>query len=334
MPKCLPSLDEIVDAQKVLYALVPPTPQISWPLLNRRLGATAWVKHENHTPIGAFKARTAVIYADELFRKERGVKGLITATRGNHGQSVALAGQRFGVPVTIVVPHGNSHEKNTAMQAQGARLIEFGGDFQAAREHAQELAREQSLHFIPPYHRDIVKGVATYWIELFTAVPDLDWAYVPIGMGSGICAGCAVRNGLKLKTKIVGVVAEGAPAYALSFEAGRKIEAPVTTTIADGMACRLPDEEPLAIIRENVDHIVRVSDAEIRSAMRIYFSATHNTVEGAGAASLAAALKEKNSIQGKRLGVILTGGNVDREVFANVLAEPDQTADDVAAGQG
>lgn len=331
MHKYLPTLDEIADAQKLLYAIMPATPQISWPLLNQRLDATAWVKHENHTPIGAFKARTAVVYAHELFRKESGIKGLITATRGNHGQSVALAGQRFGVPVTIIVPHGNSYEKNAAMQAQGARLIEFGNDFQAAREHAQELAREQSLHLIPPYHRDIVKGVATYWMELFTAVPDLDYAYVPIGMGSGICAGCAVRNGLKLKTKIVGVVAEGAPAYALSFQAGRKIEAPVTTAIADGMACRVPDEEPLEIIRENVDHIVRVSDAEIRSAMRIYFSATHNTVEGAGAASLAAAVKEKKMISGKRVGLILTGGNVDREVFGSVLTEQDQTAD-VAAG--
>jgi threonine dehydratase len=319
----LPTLDEIAEAQKLVYALMQPTPQISWPLLSEHLGASVWVKHENHTPIGAFKARTAIVYAAELFRSRSDVKGLITATRGNHGQSVALAGQRFKVPVTIVVPRGNSVEKNNAMRSQGARVIEFGGDFQEAREHAQELAREQGLQMVPPYHRDFLKGVATYWMELFSAVPALDVVYVPIGMGSGICAGCAVRNGMKLKTKIVGVVAQGAPAYWLSFEAGRKIEAPVTTFIADGMACRTPDEDALAIIQENVDHLVQVSDEEIRAAMRIYFSMTHNTVEGAGAASLAAALKEKNSLASKRVALIATGGNVDSEVFAKVLAERD-----------
>jgi threonine dehydratase len=322
MPINLPSLDEIAQAQKLVYALMSPTPQISWPLLNQKLEANVWVKHENHTPIGAFKARSAVAYAAELFRKANGVKGMITATRGNHGQSVALAGQRFKVRVTIVVPHGNSVEKNAAMRSQGAHLIEFGHDFQESREHAQKLAQEQALHFVPPYHRDIVKGVATYWMELFSAIPDLDAAYVPVGMGSGICAACAVRNGMKLKTKIVGVVSEGAPAYALSFEAGRTIEAPVTTLIADGMACRLPDDEALEIMLKHVDHIVRVSDDEIRHAIRIYFSDTHNVIEGAGAASLAAALKEKRSLRRKRVALIATGGNVDRDIFAKVLLEP------------
>jgi threonine dehydratase len=315
----LPTLEEIREAQKLVYAVMQPTPQISWPLLNQQVGAEVWVKHENHTPIGAFKARTAIVYAAELFRRDKGVKGLITATRGNHGQSVALAGQRFNVPVTIVVPQGNSVEKNAAMRSQGATVVEFGADYQEAREHAEQLAVEDGLHMVPPFHRDIVKGVATYWMELFNAVPDLDFAYVPIGMGSGICSGCAVRNGMKLKTKMVGVVAEGAPACALSFEAGRTVAAPVTTTIADGMACRIPDDDAMAIMHENVDHMVRVSDEEIREAMRIYFSSTHNVVEGAGAAALAAALKEKDHAQGKRVAVILSGGNVDREVFAKVL---------------
>jgi threonine dehydratase len=317
----LPTLDEIAEAQKLVYALMSPTPQISWPLLNQKLEASVWVKHENHTPIGAFKARSAVAYAAELFRQGSGIKGMITATRGNHGQSVALAGQRFRVPVTIVVPHGNSVEKNAAMRSQGAQLIEFGKDFQESREHAQKLALEQGLHFVPPYHRDIVKGVATYWMELFSAIPDLDTAYVPVGMGSGICAACAVRNGMNLKSKIVGVVSEGAPAYALSFEAGRTIEAPVTTLIADGMACRVPDDEALETMLKHVDHVVRVSDDEIRHAMRIYFSDTHNVVEGAGTASLAAALKEKHLLRGKRVALIATGGNVDRDVFAKVLLE-------------
>ena len=331
MPISLPTLDEIAEAQKLVYALMSPTPQISWPLLNQKLEASVWVEHENHTPIGAFKARSAVAYAAELFRNANGVKGLISATRGNHGQSVALAGQRFKVPVTIVVPHGNSIEKNAAMRSQGAQLIEVGKDFQESREHAQKLAREQGLHFVPPYHRDIVKGVATYWMELFSAIPDLDTAYVPVGMGSGICAACAVRNGMKLKTKVVGVVSEGAPAYALSFEAGRTIEAPVTTLIADGMACRLPDDEALEVMLKHVDHIVRVSDDEIRHAMRIYFSDTHNVVEGAGAAALAAALKEKSSLRGKRIALIATGGNVDRDAFANVLLEPEPALQSAAS---
>jgi threonine dehydratase len=315
----LPELDEIREAQKLIYSIMQPTPQLSWPLLNQRLGATLWVKHENHTPIGAFKARTAVVYAAELFRKSSGIKGLITATRGNHGQSVALAGQRFKVPVTIVVPLENSAEKNAAMRAQGANLVEFGNDYQEAREHAARLATEQGLHVVPIYHRDMVKGVASYWVELFSAVSDLDVVYVPIGMGSGICAGSAVRNGMGLKTKLVGVVSEGAPAYALSFEAGRKIEAPVTTTIADGIACRMPDDGALEIMSQNVERIVVVSDDEIRAAMKIYFTDTHNVVEGAGAAPLAAALKEKEALRGKRVGVIVTGGNVDHDIFAKVL---------------
>lgn len=317
----LPTLAEIAEGQKLIYELMSPTPQISWPLLNEKLGTRLWVKHENHTPIGAFKARTAVVYASELFRKQSGIKGLITATRGNHGQSVALAGRRFNVPVTIIVPEGNSVEKNAAMRSQGAKLIEHGHDFQAAYEYAAELAREQAFQFVPTFHRDFVKGVASYWMEFFGAVPDLDVIYVPIGMGSGICAGCAVRNGMKLKTKMVGVVSELAPAYALSFEAGRAIAAPATTRIADGIAVRTPDEESIEPIRQNVERIVRVSDDEIREAMRIYFASTHNVVEGAGAASLAAALKEKELLAGKRVGVVATGGNVDRDVFVGVLTE-------------
>jgi threonine dehydratase len=317
----LPTLDEIRAGQKLIYSVMQPTPQVSWPLLNQRLEAETWVKHENHTPIGAFKARTAIVYAAELFRQRRGIKGLITATRGNHGQSVALAGRRFNIPVTIVVPFGNSTEKNAAMRAQGASLVEFGKDYQEAREHAEKLAEQQELHMVPPYHRDIVRGVASYWMELFSAQPELDVVYVPIGMGSGICAGCAVRNGMGLKTRIVGVVSEGAPCYALSFEAGRRIEAQVTTQVADGMACRVPDDEALEIIRENVERIVRVTDDEIRRAMKMYFTDTHNTVEGAGAASLAAALKEKSVLRDRRVGLIVSGGNVDHEMFARVLLD-------------
>jgi threonine dehydratase len=316
----LPTLDEIRAAQELVYSVMAPTPQIIWPLLSDRVAAEIWVKHENHTPIGAFKARTAVVYAAELFRGSNAITGLVTATRGNHGQSVALAARRFGVPAHVLVPRGNSPEKNAAMRAQGAELIEFGDDYQEAKEQARRLADERGWHFVPSYHRDIVKGVATYWLEFFSAA-ELDVVYVPIGQGSGICSCVAVRNGLNRKTKIVGVVAEGAPAYALSFAAGRKIAAPVTTLLADGMACRVPDDESLEVVLDSVDHVVQVSEDEIRQAMKIYFSDTHNVAEGAGAAGLAAALKEKQQLAGKRVGLVLSGGNVDSDVFAAVLSE-------------
>jgi threonine dehydratase len=315
----LPAIEDIHAAQELVYGVMSPTPQYAWPLLCERLGTEVWVKHENHTPIGAFKARTAVLYIANLFRDGHGPAGLVTATRGNHGQAVALAAKRFQVPAHIVVPRGNSTEKNAAMRAQGGDLIEFGVDFQEAKEHAQELAGKHGWHFVPPFHRDIVTGVATYWLEFFSKVPDLDVVYVPIGQGSGISACCAVRNGMNLKTRIVGVVPEGAPAYALSFEARRKIAAPVTTLLGDGMACRVPDDAALEVVFENVDRVVQVSEDEIRQAMKIYFTDTHNVVEGAGAAGLAAALKEKQVLAGKRVGLVITGGNVDFEVFARVL---------------
>lgn len=315
----LPSIEEIQAAQKLVYSVLQPTPQIVWPLICERLGTEVWVKHENHTPIGAFKARTAVVYAAELFRGTGKVSALVSATRGNHGQSVALAARRFEVSAHIVVPKGNSLEKNAAMRAQGANLIESGADYQEAKEHAKQVAHERGWHFVPSYHRDIVKGVATYWLEFFSAVPNLEVVYVPIGQGSGICSCAAVRNGLNLKTKIVGVVAEGAPAYALSFEAGRKVAARVTTILGDGVACREPDDESLAVILQNVDHIVQVSEQEMAAAMKIYFTDSHNVAEGAGAVGLAAALKEKHAIQQKRVGLVITGGNVDHDLFAKVL---------------
>ncbi len=315
----LPSIDEIRSAAELVYQFMQPTPQYRWPLLGERMGAEMWVKHENHTPIGAFKARTAIVYVQKLLQREPNTRGLITATRGNHGQSVALAAQRAGLPCMILVPKGNSVEKNAAMRAQGGQLIEFGEDYQAAREEAARLSAENGYHFVPPYHRDIALGVATYWLELFTALPELDVVYVPIGMGSGANAGAAVRNGLGLKTKLVGVVSAHAPCYALSFEAKKCMEAPALAKIADGLACRKPEETALRIMLENVDHVVRVTDEEVSAAMRHYFSDTHNVVEGAGAAPLAAALQEREQLRGKRVALIATGGNVDRELFARVL---------------
>jgi threonine dehydratase len=252
-------------------------------------------------------------------KREPNTCGLIAATRGNHGQSVALAAKKFSLPAIIVVPQGNSVEKNAAMRAQGAQLIEHGHDYQSSREHAEALTMQMGYHFVPPYHRDILKGVATYWLELFTHVADIDVAYVPIGMASGACSGSAVRNGLGLKTKMVGVVAQEAPAFALSFEQRKCVEAPALAKLADGIACRKPDEESLQFLLENLDHIVRVSEAEVAEAMRILFRDTHNVVEGAGAAALAAALKEKAKLRSKRIAVIATGANVDHDVFARVL---------------
>jgi threonine dehydratase len=322
----LPTLDEVRAAAELVYRLMPPTPQYRWPLLCDRLGTEVWVKHENHTPIGAFKARTAIVYAEELLKREPGTRGLIGATRGNHGQSVALAAQRKKLECVIVVPHGNSVSKNVAMRAQGAKLIEHGADYQSSLDHAKKLAAELGYHLVFPYHRDILLGVATYWLELFTAVPGIDVAYVPIGMGSGICSAAAVRNALGLKTKLVGVVSDHAPTYALSWQQEKIVEAPAQTKLADGLACRRGDEEALEVMLENVDHIVRVNDEEVAAAMRGMFTDTHNVVEGAGAAGLAAATEESAALKGKRVALIATGGNVDQEVFAQVLSVASATA--------
>jgi len=316
----LPTLDEVRAAAETVYRLMPPTPQYRWPLLCERLGTEVWVKHENHTPIGAFKARTAIVYAEKLLQRAPGTRGLIAATRGNHGQSVALAAQRNKLDCIIVVPHGNSASKNAAMRAQGARLIEHGEDFQSSLEHALQLSGELAYHLVPPYHRDIVLGIATYWMELFTAVPDIDVAYVPVGMGSGICSAAAIRNALGLQTKLVGVVSEQAPTYALSFEQKKIVEAPAQTALADGLACRIGNEEALQVMLKNVERIVRVNDAELADAMRAMFTDTHNVVEGAGAAALAAATKEASQLKGKLVALVATGGNVDSDVFSRVLS--------------
>jgi threonine dehydratase len=319
MTDLLPDREALRSALDIVRAQLPPTPTIRWPLLEQRLGATVFVKHENHTALGAFKLRGGAVYLHELLRREPGVRGVISATRGNHGQSIARAAARHGLSATIVVPYGNSTEKNAAMRAMGATLVEHGDDFQQAREHAQSLAEAHGLHMVPSFHRDLVRGVASYWIEFFEqAQPDV--VLVPIGQGSGICACAAARACTGAASRIVGVVSAHATAYKDSFEAGRAIEAPVSTLLADGMACRVPDEEALAIIGREVDDIVAVTDDEVAEAMRIYFSDTHNVAEGAGAAPLAAALLQREAFAGRSLGLALTGGNVDRAVFARVLA--------------
>jgi threonine dehydratase len=315
----LATLAELEAAAAVVYETFAATPQFAWPLLRERAGAEVWVKHENFTPTGAFKVRGGLVYFRDLALAPRKPAGVISATRGNHGQSVGFAARRYGIPATIVVPHGNSREKNAAMRALGVHLIEHGDDFQASREHAMALADERGLHPIPPFHPLLVRGVATYALELLRAVPDLDTLYAPIGMGSGICGCLTAREALGLKTEIVGVVSAHAPAYARSFAAGRAVEVPATTQLADGMACRVPDPDALAIMRAGVARIVEVTDDEVAAAMRGFFTATHSTAEGAGAAPLAAALQESARNLGKKIAVVLTGGNVDHDVFAGVL---------------
>jgi threonine dehydratase len=310
-------------AAELVHRVMPPTPQYCWPLLSRRVGAELWVKHENDTPIGAFKLRGGLVYLDDLRRREPRIAGVVTATRGNHGQSIAYAATRLGLAATIVVPHGNSVEKNRAMTAFGARLVEEGHDFQAAYEYAVGLAERERLHLVRTYEPLLVRGVASYGIELFRAVPDLDTVYVPIGQGSGISGVIAAREALGRRAEIIGVVAAAAPSYALSFAAGRPVATNSADTIADGLAVRVPDPAALDAIRRGAARIVTVSEAEIRRAMRILFSDTHNLAEGAGAAALAAAMQERDRLAGKRVAVILTGGNIDRALFAEVLAEAD-----------
>ncbi len=308
------------EAAVLVHKTVAPTAQHCWPLLSARIGAEAWVKHENHTATGAFKLRGGLVYVDGLKRREPGVAGVIAATRGNHGQSVAFAARRAGLQAVVVVPHGNSREKNAAMKALGAELIEFGHDFQAAYEHALGLAAERRLHPFPSFDDALIKGVASYSLEFLSAAPDLDVLYVPIGLGSGICGMIAARDALGSTTEIVGVVAENAPTYALSFRAKKPVPTNSADTMADGMACRVPVAEAVERINRGAARIVEVSDAEIEAAMRHYFTDTHNVSEGAGAAPLAAALKERTRIAGKKIGLVLSGGNVDRDVFARVLA--------------
>ena len=322
MNDLLPGLNEIELAAQTVYAAMPATPQYSWPLLNEALGTTAWVKHENHTPTGAFKIRGGLVYMQALAQRQSGsaaVSGVISATRGNHGQSVGFAARRYGINATIVVPEGNSKEKNAAMRALGVQLVEHGKEFQESREHAALLAQREQLHMIPSFHRDLVSGVATYWMELLRAQPDLDVLFVPIGQGSGICAAAAARRALNLRTRIVGVVSSHALAYKLSFDQRSKIESPVSTLIADGMACRTPDDASLAVILSEVDEVVAVSDSEVAAAMKLYFIATHNVAEGAGAAALAAAMQMRAQLKGQRIGLTLSGGNVDHDMFSQIL---------------
>ena len=315
----LPTLSDIEAAAQVVYREFQATPQYRWGLLSDRLGTDCWLKHENHTPVGAFKIRGGLTYFDQL--KQRGAmpKEVVSATRGNHGQSIGWAARAHRVPCTIVVPHGNSQEKNAAMRALGVNLIEHGQDFQESREYAMQIAAERHAHMVPSFHLDLLRGVSTYWWEFLKAVPQLDVVYVPIGQGSGACSAIAAKLALNHQARIVGVVSAHATTYADSLAAGRVVEAPVSTVLADGMACRVADTSALEVLLPHIDHIVKVSDTEVAHAMRAIYTDTHNLAEGAGAAALAAALQEKTGLQGQCVGLALSGGNVDADMFAKVL---------------
>lgn len=311
--------DDIEQAARLVYQVMPATAQYPWPLLAERLGCTVWVKHENHTPTGAFKVRGGITFMHWLKRTHPGVRGIATATRGNHGQSLALAASAQGLKSLIVVPQGNSQEKNNAMRGFGGEVVEHGRDFDEAREEAARLAQVHGLYLVPPFHTELVKGVATYALELFKAAPDLDTVYVPIGCGSGICAVIAARDALGLKTQVVGVVSTEAAAAKLSFETGALCETASADTFADGLAVRKPIAEAFAVYAAGAARIVSVNEAQIAEAMCMYYTDTHNLAEGAGAAALAALIQERDAMRGKRVGVILSGGNVDRSVYARVI---------------
>ncbi len=315
----LPTRSEIEAIAPGIDAAVPPTPQYSWPLLNERAGCELWVKHENHTAIGSFKIRGAVHYVGRLVAREPGVRGVIAATRGNFGQAVAFAAAQFGIKALVVVPHGNSPEKNRAIRGLGAEIREHGDDFQAALDHTNRLAPELGLHAMPSFHRDLVWGNAVSMLCYLRKSPPLERVYIPIGLGSGICALIAARDALGLPTRVIGVASAQAPGIALSFGARRLVTHPATTSIADGMACSTPNPDALEAILQGAERVIRVSDAEVQKAMRACFSDTHNVIEGAGAAGIAALLGERAAISGRRVGAVLSGGNVDAEAFAQVL---------------
>ncbi len=313
------SVDDLKAAQAVVYSQMLPTPQIHWPQLSVRTGAEVIVKHENHAPTGAFKVRGGITFIDWLKRTHPDARGIITATRGNHGQSQARAATAAGLIAKIYVPRGNSVEKNAAMRAYGGEVIEHGDDFDEAKAEAMRVAEAQGLFVVPPFHKELLRGVSTYGFELLTAHPDLDTIYVAIGCGSGICGTITARNALGLNTKIVGVVSENAQTAKLSVDAGRMVETNSATTFADGMAVRVPVPDAYDIYATGADRIIAISDDEVADAMRAYYTDIHNLAEGAGAAPLAGLMQERDQMQGKKVGVVLGGGNIDTGWFAKVL---------------
>ncbi len=316
----LPGLTELEQAAQVVYAHMLPSPQLEWPLLSEHCGCEVWVKHENHNPTGAFKVRGGLVYLQDLKQRDPSLQGVVAATRGNHGQSIAFAAGRLGLRTVVVVPEGNNPEKNAAMRALGAELIIHGRDFDAAIPRAREVATARGYTMVPSFHPALVRGVGTYALEFLRQCPDLARVYVPIGLGSGICGVVSARDALGLDTEIVGVVSSLADCYQRSFEQGACISTDSADTLADGLAVRVPNPDALEVIRAGVARIIAVDDDAVLQAMRQLFQDCHNVAEGAGAAALAALCAERRLNRGARVGIVLSGGNADRETFLKALS--------------
>ncbi len=318
------SIEGVLAAREAVYRTLEPTPLGRYPLLDGETGMRLVLKHENHLPTGAFKIRGGLNFMHH-FAAERTHRGVVTATRGNHGQSVALAAGIFETPATIVVPFGNNPEKNDAVRAFGARLVEFGRDFDEAREEAERLATAENLRFIHSANEPhLINGVGTYALEIIERLKlmgeSLQAIFVPIGMGSGICGVITVFRELSPETKIIGVQAEGAPSVYLSWRAGERVTTPHAHTMADGVATRVPAELTLGIMTRGVDEIMLVSDSEIIRAIRLLWRTTHNLVEGAGACAVAGAIKLKEQLAGQNIACVLTGGNLDTQTLKTVFS--------------
>ncbi len=315
-----PSYDDVLRAREIVTRYLPRTPVFSYPALSERLGCELFIKHENHQPVGAFKVRGGINLLASLSPEER-ARGVISATRGNHGLSLAYAGRLFDTRVVLVVPHGNNPEKNDAMRAWGAELIEHGVDFDEARQHVEELARMQGLRYVHSANEPLlIAGVGTYALELFEDVPRLDTVIVPVGLGSGICGTCLVRGELSPETRVIGVQAERAASIYLSWREKRIVTTDSADTIADGLATRVPAELTLELIWREVDDFVTVSEEGLARAIRDLLRYTHNLAEAAGAAGLAALDRLREQVEGTRVAIILTGGNIDAETLRSVLA--------------
>lgn len=314
----IPSLIDVYAARARISGVIEPTPLMRHALLTEATGLDIRVKHENHNPTGAFKVRGGANLIASLSPAER--RGVITATTGNHGQSIALACGREHVPCTIVVPIGNNPEKNAAMRALGAELIEFGKDFDEAREKVEQLQQERGLRYIHSANEPLlIAGVGTYALEIFEEQPDTDVILVPIGGGSGACGCCIVRTGLGSGARVIGVQAARADAFARSWHTGTRVVGENADTFAEGMATRVTFDLPFEILEQQLDAIVTLSEDELRDGVRLALRTTHNLAEGAGAGSLAAAMKLRGELAGKKVVCVMSGGNIDAATLMRVL---------------
>ncbi len=312
------TLHDIRESRRIIYKSLRPTPLMKHPLLDQATGLDIHVKHENHNPTGAFKVRGGLNLVARLTPEER--RGVITATTGNHGQSIALSCRQEGVPCTIVTPRGNNPEKNAAMRAFGADVIEVGRDFDEAREYVERLQRENGLRYVHSANEPhLIAGVATYALEIFEELPEVDIVLVPIGGGSGACGCALVRTYLGSRAKIIGVQAAGADAFTRSWRTGTRVTGESIATFAEGMATRVTFDLTFSILKEHLDDVVTLSEEELMDGVRLALQTTHNLAEGAGAASLAAAVKLRENLQGKRIVCVMSGGNIDQATLTRVL---------------